>query len=73
VAFGQLTFHLLEWTAKSRKGIFGDTDAAVQDGERYATVARPTANGNVPPVGSKFYSVRKQIQRNLFERAPIRT
>jgi hypothetical protein len=44
VAFGQLTFHLLEWTAKSRKGILGDADAAIQDGERYATITRPPTN-----------------------------
>jgi hypothetical protein len=72
VAFGQLTFNLLERTAQSRKGIFGDADAAVQDGERYATIARPPADRDMPPVGSKFYSIRKQIQGNLFERAPVR-
>jgi hypothetical protein len=68
-----LTFHLLEWTAKSREGIRGNAYAAVQDGERYATIVRPPTNGDTPPVGGEFYSVRKQIKRNLFKRAPIRT
>ena len=29
MAFGKLTFDLLERTAKSREGVFGDADAAI--------------------------------------------
>ena len=57
VAFGQLTFHLLEWTAELRKSILGDADAAVQDGERYATITRSSTNSDAPAIGRKFYCV----------------
>ena len=32
VAFGELAFHLLKWTAKPRKRVLADADAAVQNG-----------------------------------------
>ena len=71
VAFGQLTFDLLERPAELVYGILWDADPVVLNGNCHVAAARSASQGYCATIGRELHRVGQKIEGNLLKRAAI--
>src|ERR1700751_2053543 len=73
MALGELTFYLLERPAKPSEGILGNANAGIGDGKCDGIIGCSSSYCDAATCRREFYSVGKQIERNLLQRTTIGT